>query len=417
MNSRRYDVLIVGASIAGCTAAIAYARAGLRVCLLERHADNDAFKQLCTHYIQASATPILRRLGIAALIEAAGGIRNLADIHTQWGWLVEPNLLDSDGEPLHGYSMTRERLDPLLKQCVEETANIDYFPAMPVRALLWDGDRVSGVIGGADNTPFEAALVVAADGRNSTLAGLAKVPAKSSANCRGGVFAYYRNLGLRGGKRAQMWLHGNEVGYIFPNEDNISVVAAMPLHSEIPRYKANPAGALEDFIQGLDEAPDFSRAERLSDVFIVKDYPNQTRPPIAHGMALIGDAAASIDPLFGVGCGWAIQTADWLVEATAPSLRAQGDVAAGLRSYARRHRRQLAGHVFALLDFSKRDHFSLLERLMFSAAAKDAAMMRHVTLFATRYSGLGEFLSPRALLRAIWVNLTHAGGGRSVAVR
>ena len=112
-----------------------------------------------------------------------------------------------------------------------------------------------------------------------------------------------------------------------------------------------------------------------------------------------------------MGCGWAIQTAEWLAEATVPALLSHGDIADALGSYAQRHRRQLAGHEFVLMDFSKRYHFSVIERLMFSAAAKDDATMRHLTRFGTRISGLGEFLSARALLRAAWVNLTHSASG------
>jgi len=71
-----YDVAIVGASIAGCTAAILFASQGLRVALIERHADLDAYKVLCTHFIQPNATPTIQRLGIAAALEAAGAVRN-----------------------------------------------------------------------------------------------------------------------------------------------------------------------------------------------------------------------------------------------------------------------------------------------------------------------------------------------------
>ena len=73
MPTNQYDVVIVGASIAGCTAATLLARQGLNVALVERQADPDAYKKPCTHYIQASATPTIQRLGLDRLIEAAGG--------------------------------------------------------------------------------------------------------------------------------------------------------------------------------------------------------------------------------------------------------------------------------------------------------------------------------------------------------
>ena len=39
---------------------------------------------------------------------------------------------------------------------------------------------------------------------------------------------------------------------------------------------------------------------------------NRMRTTTAPGLALIGDAALATDPLFGVGCGWAFQSAEWL---------------------------------------------------------------------------------------------------------
>jgi flavin-dependent dehydrogenase len=46
------DVVIVGASLAGCATAILLGRQGLRVALVDKHGDEEAFKRLCGHYIQ-----------------------------------------------------------------------------------------------------------------------------------------------------------------------------------------------------------------------------------------------------------------------------------------------------------------------------------------------------------------------------
>ena len=55
-----YDVAVVGASVAGCTTAALLGRAGAKVALLEQRPDPGAYKTVCTHFIQASATPTTR---------------------------------------------------------------------------------------------------------------------------------------------------------------------------------------------------------------------------------------------------------------------------------------------------------------------------------------------------------------------
>jgi menaquinone-9 beta-reductase len=81
----RYDVAIVGASISGCAAAILFGREGARVALVERAQDPAAYKKICTHYIQPSATPTIEPLGLATAIEMAGGLRNEVELFRRVG--------------------------------------------------------------------------------------------------------------------------------------------------------------------------------------------------------------------------------------------------------------------------------------------------------------------------------------------
>lgn len=83
-----YDVAVVGASLAGCTAATLLARSGLSVALVERQARRDAYKRVCTHFIQPCGTPTLQRLGLTEAIESAGGVRNSLDVWSEAGWVV-----------------------------------------------------------------------------------------------------------------------------------------------------------------------------------------------------------------------------------------------------------------------------------------------------------------------------------------
>ena len=86
-----FDVVVVGASIAGCTAARLFALAGARVALVERRPDPAAYKVVCTHAILSSASPTIERLGLAALLEARGAVRTHPEVWTpHGGWIRFP---------------------------------------------------------------------------------------------------------------------------------------------------------------------------------------------------------------------------------------------------------------------------------------------------------------------------------------
>ena len=106
-----FDVVVVGASVAGCTAARLYAQRGARVALIEKRPDAAAYKTVCTHYIQSSATPTIEKLGLAAPIEERGAVRNSIDMWTPYGGWIRHR-----GDTPYGYNVTRRVLDPLLRR-------------------------------------------------------------------------------------------------------------------------------------------------------------------------------------------------------------------------------------------------------------------------------------------------------------
>ena len=147
MSAERYDVAIVGASVGGCTAAKLYAERGARVALLEKRPDPAAYKTVCTHYVQASATPVIEKLGLAPELDARGANHNVGrpvDAVQRAGSRPLPD------DP-YGYSVTRRTLDPLLRAMTAETerrrrcstgATVAGLDADGV--VLRDGTRVGG---------------------------------------------------------------------------------------------------------------------------------------------------------------------------------------------------------------------------------------------------------------------------------
>ena len=135
-GSNQYDVVVVGAGLAGCTAARLFALEGLRVGLVESHQDVRTFKQLCTHFIQASAYPTLHRLGLDRLIERAGGLPNGVDMWTRYGWTGDTPLFDASGKQMFGYNIQRRTLDPILRELAAGTPGVSYLPGCTIRKLV-----------------------------------------------------------------------------------------------------------------------------------------------------------------------------------------------------------------------------------------------------------------------------------------
>jgi menaquinone-9 beta-reductase len=71
----------------------------------------------------------------------------------------------------------------------------------------------------------------------------------------------------------------------------------------------------------------------------------------------------------------------------------------------------LTGHEFLISDYATGRAFNPIERLTFSAAARDQACADHLAKFGGRLIGAAAFLAPSALARAAWVNLTHRPSG------
>lgn len=404
-----YDVVISGAGLAGSAAAILLARRGVRVALLERRSDPEAYKVLCTHSLTACAYPVLDELGLVPALEKAGAVRNQARWYTRWGW-IEPRAAPQGPELPYAYNVRRSTLDPLIRSRAAQTPGVDLLLGHQVSGLVGASGRTSGV---RVSTPqgereIRARLVVGADGKDSAVAKFAGVPARQYENERFGYLAHFRDLPLHGGI-AQAWFLEPDMAYAFPNDDGVTVIAVLPEKKRLPAFREDLEGSFSAFVRALPEAPPIDSAERVTKIIGTVDYPLHSRKPTAPGVALIGDAALTGDPLWGVGCGWALQSAQWLAEAVASAATGRGDLDGSLAVYARTHRRRLRGHQYLAADFAKARPFNPVERLMFSAAARDAALARHMHLFASRLIGPLHFLNPVALAKALAVTIKHRG--------
>ena len=191
---------------------------------------------------------------------------------------------------------------------------------------------------------IRARLVVAADGRDSKVATLAGATPETRPNNRFIYFAHYRDLRLASGKKSQMWLLEPDVAYAFPNDDGVTLLTCMPAREKLPAFKEDLEGSFARFFEGLPEGPHLAGAERVSKIMGATNLVNRSRPAAADGLAFIGDAALWSDPLWGIGCGWAFQSAEWLADEVGAVLANGADLEGALARYRDKHRKKLSGH-------------------------------------------------------------------------
>jgi menaquinone-9 beta-reductase len=410
-TSAEYDVAIVGASLAGCATAILLARTGARVALVEKSPDPKAFKRICTHYIQSSAVPTLERLGLLEPMMQAGAVRSRARLWTRWGWVGSPPGSNIPS----GVNLRRSVLDPLVRQAAADAPGVELMPGLTVQELSREGDRVSGVQARdrrGHTVKLRSRLVVGADGRDSRVAKLAGVRAKTVEHGRFAYGGYFEGPAPTGAPDASLWLLDPDMAAVFPTDSELNFYAVMPTMVHLPRFREDPAKALLEFVAAVPEAPPILASRSVEPVQGKIDMTNVAHTPAAPGLALVGDAALAIDPLWGVGCGWAFQSAEWLADCVAPALAGVEPLEKGLKRYRRRHTRKLRGHATMMRDYTSGRKFNRGEKGLFFAASHDDRVAATMEAFATRNIGPARMFAstfPRTTL----ITARHALRGRA----
>jgi menaquinone-9 beta-reductase len=418
-TSADYDAVVVGASLAGSATAIMLARAGARVALVEQRPDADAYKKICSHYIQSSAVSTLERLELLEPMMQAGAVRSRVRLHGPWGW-IEPPVKSSVAS---GVNLRREVLDPLIRSTAAETPGVELIMGHTVHELLRDGETVCGALA-RDRTGAErklrARLLVGADGRGSRVAKLAGVHESTHRHGRIAYGGYFEGPAPAGAPDASFWLLDPDMGAAFPTDSGLTFYAAMPVKQRAEEFREDPASALVEFLAAVPDPPPIRASRMIAPAQGKLDLTNVGHAPTAPGLALVGDAALAIDPLWGVGCGWALQSAEWLADSVSHALAgpaaADGsrELARGLARYRRRHSRALRGHAMMIYDFAGGRKFTPVERMLFSAATYDAGTSRVMEAFGTRNIGPARMMltgMPRALAAHARHSLSRRRGG------
>jgi menaquinone-9 beta-reductase len=298
----RFDLIVVGARCAGSPLATLTARAGMRVCLVDRArfpSDTPS-----THGIQPAGVKVLAQLGVLEdLLKVAPPIDHgtlaFEDTRLELG-----GVRDVLGAPM--LNARRITLDAILSDAAA-SAGVDLRTGTTVTDLVEEDGRVAGVE--TTRGRLRAPLVVGADGARSTVARLVGATEyHATPPGRAFVWGYFAGVGGDDG----VWL-GKVRDHAFlasPTDSGLFMAAVAPSIKRRDEVRRDRDGA---FATGLRDWPELEArlagAERVGPLRMMSRWHGFFRASAGPGWALVGDAGHFKDPTPGQGIADALRQA------------------------------------------------------------------------------------------------------------
>lgn len=372
------EVVIAGGGPAGALAALILARAGARVRVFER--TRFPRHKLCGDTVNPGALAVLsRHLDLAPLVARS------ADIH---GMLVTGpggvQVRAAYGAGIAGRAVARSVFDEwLLRHAGAAGAQVEEGVAVKAAHVV-DG-RVSGVtLARAIGTVTHAGrMVIAADGRRSTLAfarRLAHQPARPRRWAIGGYFSGVTGCGTVGEMHVR---RGHYIG-VAPLPGGLTNACVV-----IPRAAGDPPfGSPGDVLCARLEADGplrerFGRARPEGEPVMLGPMAVDAEAAGEPGLLLAGDAAGFIDPMTGDGLRLALAGAEMAAAVTLQVLSGNLEPETAHVELARRRRAAFA----AKWRFNRAMRWLVASPHGVSAAAAAARVMPSMFESIVRYAG------------------------------
>lgn len=314
VSTQHFDVVVVGARLAGAATAMLLARYGLRVALVDR--SRLAADTLSTHALMRAGVLQLHRWGLLDRVRATGTPPVHRTTFRYHDAVVPITIKPSNGVDAL-YAPRRTIIDPILVNAASE-AGADVRFGITVTGLTRSHDgRPNGVTGtGADGRPvtIRARFVVGADGIRSTIAGLVEAPYEHRGRHASAVtYGYWTGVEVDGYE----WIfHPDAAAGAIPTNGGQVCVFASATPERIGR---GGTAVIESIVRS--SAPNL--AERLraaqapTHTRTFHGQPGFMRKPWGNGWALVGDAGYFKDPLSAHGMTDALRDAELLARALA----------------------------------------------------------------------------------------------------
>ena len=321
MATPAYDVIVVGAGVAGSASAITLGREGYRVLLLDRAVFPR--HKTCGEGIMPEGVRILESLGVLPQILEQGGfrVRGLR-FRSQAGVWAQADFPAITGEPAHSIVIRRYELDDILLEQAKATAGITVREGFAVAEAIEEAGAIRGVTGHAVKKPdqtetFRAPLTLAADGMNSRFHNRFGIEKKVFRRQRWGLSGHLRGVEGLEPYIEVMFQEGSEV-YIAPTGADTTLAAILIEKEGMGAFRGDLATQYHEFLKATP-----GLRERLRDTEVIPPVGGRgplgfsVSPIYRSGLLLIGDSAGFIDAITGEGMTLALKS----VQVAVPVIR------------------------------------------------------------------------------------------------
>jgi 2-polyprenyl-6-methoxyphenol hydroxylase-like FAD-dependent oxidoreductase len=319
-SAKNFDVIIVGARVAGSAAAILLARDGRRVLLVDK--DGFPSDRLSTHIVLGGGTKVLERMGMLEMLERAGGVRfeRSRTVGPDFDYSGE---LVRNGADDRGLCLGRVVMDAAMIDAARSLESVTFRERCKLVDLLIEDDAVVG-IRGEDTSgvhEFRAPLTIGADGMRSSVAQIASERIDAFAQvdvpcARAYYYAYFEGVSRKnlGDELVAEFESAPGAGNLACRCENGLTVAATAFDaSEMQTFRSDLASNLRSYLdRSFAVGKILEGATIAGKVFSSGILNNTYRNPVTDGAILIGDAGLHVDPLFGQGHSMALMSA-WIV--------------------------------------------------------------------------------------------------------
>lgn len=350
-----YDVIVIGGGPAGSTAATLLARKGFSVLLLER-------ERFPRFQIGESLLPynneLFDRLGVTGKLKTGDFFPKYgAQFVTGDGKVEYTFRFDRTLPPQYhsSFQVKRAEFDELLLRNAE-AAGVDVREENSVKSVDLS-DPGSAAVQTNTGERHEARFVLDASGHGSILGNRHGGKADVESLKKVAFFAHYRGVprpeGLNAGNTVIVVLQDAWFWMIPVNHELMSVGLVVD-RDHVLTCGLEPEELLNRTIAATPWVAERMRsAERVTQVFVRRDFSYRMKRIVGKNYALIGDAAGFIDPIFSTGVFIAMKSAD--IAATAVESRLRDGSMRPLKRYEREMTGALERYFQFISNFYRRE--------------------------------------------------------------